>query len=220
MLNKYFKHKNPETNISNHLCVARPGLPIILGLALAFLITWLFSWCVLEIIFLVLFVFCLIFFRDPQRPVPPPGFGLSPADGKIIRVDEGAVCPITGAKATKVSVFLNLFNVHVNRIPIDCRLDSQKYFPGTFVNASFDKASENNERYAAVLIDEKNRQVTMIQIAGFVARRILTWVAPGQYLQRGQRYGMIMFGSRVDLYLPPEAEIMVTLGQKVQGGWS
>ncbi|MDR1607984.1 MAG: phosphatidylserine decarboxylase family protein [Deltaproteobacteria bacterium] len=220
MLDDYFKDKIPEFNINNTLFVARPGLPFIFAAAIAFLVTFLLDWVFLEIFFFLFFVMTLIFFRDPQRNVPPPGFGLSPADGKIIRIDHGAICPLTQAKTIKVSVFMSVFNVHVNRIPIDARLDSQKYFAGQFFNASFDKSSEQNERNALVLIDDKGRQVVVVQIAGLIARRIVSWVVHGQNLQRGQRFGLIRFGSRVDLYLPPEAEIMVTLGQVVQAGWS
>ncbi|MDR1577334.1 MAG: phosphatidylserine decarboxylase family protein [Deltaproteobacteria bacterium] len=220
MFDDYFKDKIPEFNINNSLFVARPGLPFIFSSGIAFFIAWFFDWNVLEILFFAFFLMTLIFFRDPRRDTPPPGFGLSPADGKIIRIDQGAICPLTQAKTIKVSVFMSVFNVHVNRSPIDARLDSQKYFAGKFFNASFDKSSELNERNALVLIDDQGREVVMVQIAGLIARRILSWVTPGQYLQRGQRFGMIRFGSRVDLYLPPEAEIMVVLGQTVRAGWS
>jgi phosphatidylserine decarboxylase len=220
MLDDYFKDKIPEFNINNSLVVARPGLRIIYLALAAFLIACFFDWCVLEIIFFAFLVMTIIFFRDPRRDQPPAGFGLAPADGKIIRIDREAICPITQAKSIKVSVFMNVFNVHVNRIPLNARVDSQKYFAGKFFNASFDKSSEQNERNALVLVDEKDRQIVLVQIAGLIARRIVSWVEPGQYLTRGQRFGMIKFGSRVDLYLPPEAEIMVALGQVVHAGWS
>ncbi|MDR1871415.1 MAG: phosphatidylserine decarboxylase family protein [Deltaproteobacteria bacterium] len=220
MFNKFFKDKIPGYNINNTLFVARPGLPFILGFFLAFLISWLADWNCLEVIFLILFVFTVYFFRDPQRDPPPPGYGVSPADGEIIRIEEGAISPLTQAKATKVSIFMSVFNVHVNRAPIDAKIDDQKYYTGRFFNASFDKASELNERNILVLVDDKNRQVVMVQIAGLIARRIVSWVKPGQWLARSQRFGMIRFGSRVDLYLPPEAEIMVSLGQGVLAGWS
>ncbi|MDR0549765.1 MAG: phosphatidylserine decarboxylase family protein [Deltaproteobacteria bacterium] len=220
MLDDYFKDKIPEFNINNSLFVARPGLPFILGLVLACLIAFFFDWNCLLVIFFLLLLFTVAFFRDPRRDPPPIGFGLSPADGQIIRVDRGATCPITLAKTIKVSVFMNVFNVHVNRVPCDARLEGQMYFAGKFFNASFDKSSTQNERNALILNDDQNRQIVMIQIAGLIARRIVSWVKPGQSLTRGQRFGLIRFGSRVDLYLPPEAEIMVGLGQKVYAGWS
>jgi phosphatidylserine decarboxylase len=220
MFDDYFKDKIPEFNVNNTLFVARPGLPFIFGGGLAFLVAWFFDWNCLQVIFALFFIFSIAFFRDPQRLPPPPGFGVSPADGKIIRIVEGAICPLTRAKTTKVSVFMSVFNVHVNRVPVDARVDSQTYFAGKFFNASFDKSSEQNERNALVLIDDKNRQIVMVQIAGLIARRVVSWVKPGEYLTRGQRFGLIRFGSRVDLYLPPEAEIMVGLGQDVRAGWS
>ncbi|MGL4208551.1 MAG: phosphatidylserine decarboxylase, partial [Candidatus Adiutrix sp.] len=125
----------------------------------------------------------------------------------------------TGRPAKKISIFMNVLNVHVNRVPVSGRLVSQTYFPGAFFNASLDKASLNNERNA-VVIETEEGPIAMVQIAGLVARRIVSWVSEGDDLSRGQRFGMIRFGSRVDLYLPLEAEIMVTIGQNVSAGWS
>ncbi|MDR2457909.1 MAG: phosphatidylserine decarboxylase, partial [Clostridiales Family XIII bacterium] len=159
MFENYFKDKIPEHNINNTCLVARPGLPFILAAALAAIISFFMDWHCLLVIFSLLLIMTVIFFRDPRRDPPPPGFGVSPADGRVIRVEEGAVCPLTQAKTTKVSVFMNVFNVHVNRVPIDARLDTQKYLAGSFFNASFDKASEQNERNLLLLVDDKNRQV-------------------------------------------------------------
>jgi phosphatidylserine decarboxylase len=114
---------------------------------------------------------------------------------------------------------MNVFNVHVNRAPVSGAILRQTYFPGAFVNASFDKASEQNERNA-VVIDTPQGPVAMVQIAGLIARRIVSWVGDGYELRRGQRFGMIRFGSRVDLYLPENSEIMVCIGQKVSAGWT
>ncbi|MDR1086400.1 MAG: phosphatidylserine decarboxylase family protein [Deltaproteobacteria bacterium] len=216
----YFKHKIPEFNINNNLLLARPGLPFVFLTGILFLIAWFFDWCYFEAIFFIFLAFGVMFYRDPNRNPPPPGFGVAPADGKIIRVDREAVCPITEAKSTKISIFMNVFNVHVNRVPVNARLDTQKYHAGTFSVASHDKASDKNERNSLVLIDEKERQITVVQIAGLLARRIESWVKPGEYLTRGQRFGMIRFGSRVDIYVPPEADIMVNIGQTVKAGWS
>ncbi|MDR1297637.1 MAG: phosphatidylserine decarboxylase family protein [Deltaproteobacteria bacterium] len=220
MLEDIFKAKIPFYNINNTLPVARPGLVFIIGGLVLTAVFFFLDWCVPTAVFLVLTLFTIYFFRDPERPVPPEGFGLSPCDGKVIRIDRGSACPLTQAPAVKVSVFMNVFSVHVNRAPISGMIVRQDYFPGTFLNASFDKASVNNERNAVMVENGDGRRVVMVQIAGLIARRIVSWVLPGQQLKRGQRFGMIRFGSRVDLFLPPEAEIMVALGQKVMAGWS
>lgn len=215
----YFQAKDPELNIHNHLPVARPGIIFILISAVLFLIALAADFDWLRNIFFLTTVFIIWFFRDLERPTPPGNFGLSPADGRIIKIEDLDNNPFTNGPAKKISIFMNVLNVHVNRIPIKGRLLSQVYFPGTFFNADLDKASENNERNALILETEEG-PVAMVQIAGFVARRIVSWVGEGAELDRGQRFGMIRFGSRVDLYLPPDSEIMVTIGQKVQAGWS
>ncbi|MDR1658226.1 MAG: phosphatidylserine decarboxylase family protein [Deltaproteobacteria bacterium] len=220
MLEDFFKIASPAFNIENRLPVARPGLPFIIGFGLLALAFLLLSWSILGIVFLILTLFTTWFFRDPKRPIPPGDFGLSPADGQVIRIDPQAWCPLTGAETIKVSIFMNLFSVHVNRLPIGGTLVRQDYFRGAFFNADFDKASLNNERNALLIEDTRGRRVTVVQIAGLVARRIVSWVRIGDNLTRGQRFGMIRFGSRLDLYLPRDAEIMVSLGQKVNAGWS
>jgi phosphatidylserine decarboxylase len=221
MLEDIFKTKIPFYNVHNSLPLARPGLFFILIGVVVTLICLILGWCLPTVIFLVLTAFTFYFFRDPKRPTPPEGFGLSPCDGKVIRIEPNGLCPLTQRDTIKVSIFMNVFSVHVNRLPISGRLVRQDYFKGSFVNASFDKASLNNERNALLIeADSPPQQVTVVQIAGLVARRIVTWVTPGQELKRGERFGMIRFGSRVDLYLPQESEIMVTLGQKVSAGWS
>ncbi|MDR3204235.1 MAG: phosphatidylserine decarboxylase family protein [Deltaproteobacteria bacterium] len=220
MVEDFFKRKIPFFNINNSLPVARPGLPFIISLLVLSAICFLFGWRCLTTIFFILFLFNLWFFRDPDRLPPPGDFGLSPADGRIIRIDQNSICPISGENAIKVSIFLNLFNVHVNRSPIAGSIISQDYRAGKFFNASFDKASDQNERRIMLLEDEKGRRIVCSQIAGLIARRVVSWVEPGQSLKRGQRFGMILFGSRVDIYLPLSVEIMVGLGQKVLAGWS
>jgi phosphatidylserine decarboxylase len=220
MLEDLFKARLPRFNIENRLPVARPGLPFICGLAMLAAALWCLGFGCLAAAAAFLTLFVCWFFRDPKRPTPPGSFGLSPCDGTVIRVDPESACPLTGEPALKVSVFMDLFSVHVNRAPVSGRLIRQDYYKGAFVIASFDKASENNERNAIIIADQSGRKVTVVQIAGLVARRIVSWVQTGETLARGQRFGMIRFGSRVDLYLPREAEIMVALGQKVQAGWS
>lgn len=215
----YFKAQEPAFNINNTLPVARPGLVFIIASALIFLICVLAGWRCLSVITFFITCFVSWFFRDPERPTPPEGFGLSPADGRIIKIENLDDNPYTNGPAKKISIFMNVFNVHVNRVAIDGQLASQIYHPGTFVNADLDKASVNNERNALILNTEQG-PVAMVQIAGLIARRIVSWVAEGDQLQRGQRFGMIRFGSRVDLYIPVNSEVMVTIGQKVSAGWS
>ncbi|MGL4208136.1 MAG: phosphatidylserine decarboxylase, partial [Candidatus Adiutrix sp.] len=193
MLNDFFKTKDPSLNINNHLPLARPGFPFILMAFLAFLIFLLVGWHLIYTFFLALTIFVGWFFRDPARPTPPMGFGLSPADGRIIRIETLDENPYTGRPAKKISIFMNVLNVHVNRVPVSGRLVSQTYFPGAFFNASLDKASLNNERNA-VVIETEEGPIAMVQIAGLVARRIVSWVSEGDDLSRGQRFGMIRFG--------------------------
>jgi phosphatidylserine decarboxylase len=164
-------------------------------------------------------VWCYYFFRDPKRSVPEnAGLLVSPADG-VVSLIERAVPPAElgmGPEAlVRVSVFMSVFNCHVNRAPIAGRVTAVAYRPGKFFNASLDKASEENERNALHLRTNDGRDVTCVQVAGLVARRILCYAKPGERLARGQRYGFIRFGSRVDLYLPPGARAMVTVGDKV-----
>ena len=160
-------------------------------------------------------LFVIQFFRDPAR-IPPLGEGLitSPADGRIVVVGKAAD-PISGLDSLKISVFMNVFNVHSNRSPILGRVIDVQYVPGAFLNASVDKASDHNERCALVLEASDGRRLTCVQIAGLVARRILCYARPGDTLRRGARYGFIRFGSRVDVYCPLSAQALVSVGDKV-----
>lgn len=209
-----------KSNINNSWPIAKPGLPFLLmslGLTALF---WLITLDRLALIFLILSMFIAWFFRDPRRPTPPEGFGLSPADGRIIKVELTPHNPYTEGAALKISIFMNLLSVHVNRSPVSGRLVKQIYHPGRFFNASLDKSSEHNERNALIVVTESGSQIVFVQIAGLLARRIVSWVGEGEQLARGQRFGMIRFGSRLDLYLPPESQPLVTVGQKVTAGWS
>lgn len=153
------------------------------------------------------------FFRDPAR-VAPGGEGLvvSPADGKVVEVDDG------DPMGRRVSIFLSPLDVHINRAPLDARVADIRYRPGRFLAAYKGKASEENERNAVELADGSGRTVRVVQIAGFLARRIVCDVGRGDSLKRGERFGMIMFGSRVDLHLPAEARVAVQPGERVRGG--
>jgi phosphatidylserine decarboxylase len=162
----------------------------------------------------VIFIFVLQFFRDPQR-IPAMGrdLVLSPADGRIVVVEK-ANDPYAGREALKISVFMNVFNVHSNRSGVNGLVREIQYFPGKFVNADLDKASTENERNA-VVIDANGQIVTLVQVAGLIARRILCYIHVGDRLKSGERYGFIRFGSRVDVYLPLTAEPLVSVGDKV-----
>lgn len=167
-------------------------------------------------------VWCYYFFRDPERQTPArEGLLVTPADG-VISLIEPAVPPAElemGAQPlTRVSVFMNVFNCHVNRAPIGGRIAKIAYRPGKFLNASLDKASEHNERNSLAIEMEDGRKIAVVQIAGLVARRILCEVSEGEVLETGERFGMIRFGSRVDVYLPEGVEPLVALGQTMISG--
>ncbi|HVJ11733.1 MAG TPA: phosphatidylserine decarboxylase [Burkholderiales bacterium] len=198
-----------------HPIIAREGWPFAaIAVAVALVVTWLAGWWSLPFWLLALFI--LQFFRDPPRN-PPPGAGvvLSAADGRVVEVSR-AQDPYVKREALKVSVFMNVFNVHSNRSPVDGTVQERWYFPGAFVNAALDKASLDNERNALWLRTPEGADVTCVQVAGLIARRILCYVGAGAQLERGQRFGFIRFGSRVDHYLPLDAEVKVAIGEKVQ----
>ena len=203
-----------------HPPIAREGWPflaiaVLVSLGVALFAGWLWS-----IPFWTAALFVLQFFRDPARPgSDDPQAVLSPADGRIVAVGR-ARDPWLDRDAVKISVFMNVFNVHSNRAPIGGRVEKRWYSAGSFLNAALDKASLENERNALWLKTPQGRDVTCVQIAGLVARRILCYVDAGAELERGQRYGFIRFGSRVDLYLPLDSEINAGLGEKVFAGQS
>ena len=198
-----------------HPIIAREGWPF-LGIAFALSILVLFStgWAWSLPLWLAT-LFVLQFFRDPPRDVPDePGALVSPADGRIVFVGRSQD-PYLKREALKISVFMNVFNVHSNRSPVDGTVREKWYFPGAFVNAAIDKASLENERSALWLRTREGQDVTCVQVAGLIARRILCYVGSGAELVRGQRYGFIRFGSRVDVYLPPDARPKAAIGDKV-----
>jgi phosphatidylserine decarboxylase len=198
-----------------HPIIAREGWPYLtVSLLAAIGVTWWCGWWSLP--FWVVYFFILQFFRDPPREIPQgEGLVLCPADGKVIVVGE-TLDPYRNVKALKVSVFMNVFNVHSNRSPVDAVVKEVKYAKGLFVNASFDKASSDNERNALILRMDDGREISCVQVAGLIARRILCYVKAGDRLTRGHRYGFIRFGSRVDVYLPTDARPRVAIGDKVK----
>ncbi len=204
-------------NKNRHPIIAREGWPFIV---LAAILAGLSSvYCVyLAIPMWIIFLFILQFFRDPPRVTTGGDSAVSaPADGRVIVIDE-AHDPYTNQTSLKISIFMNVFNVHSNRIPVSGTVDAKQYYPGRFFNAALDKASDNNERNALLLTSKEGHRVTCVQIAGLIARRILCYVDEGSNVIKGERFGFIRFGSRVDLYLPKTTKVLVSLGDKVVGG--
>ena len=199
-----------------HPLIAREGWPILAGGVIVSLLVSAWSgWA--SIPFWIFTLFALQFFRDPVREAPEgEGLVLCPADGRVVSVEEATDPYAEDRAALRISVFMNVFNVHSNRVPVDGEVESLTYFAGRFFNASLDKASLENERNAMVLRTSDGQTVTAVQVAGLVAKRILCHAHVGQRLYAGQRYGFIRFGSRVDVYLPPGSRPRVALGDKVQ----
>jgi phosphatidylserine decarboxylase len=198
-----------------HPIIAREGWPFLaIASVFSLLILLLAGWA-WSLPFWLATLFVLQFFRDPARDVPDePRALVSPADGRIAFVGR-AEDPYLKREALKISVFMNVFNVHSNRSPVDGTVKERWYFPGAFVNAALDKASLENERNALWLRTQEGQDVTCVQVAGLIARRILCYVGSGAELVRGQRFGFIRFGSRVDVYLPLDAQPKAAIGDKV-----
>jgi len=165
---------------------------------------------------------CAYFFRDPERVTPlRAGLVISPADGRISAVEQFVPPPeldLAREPVTRISIFMNVFDVHVNRSPVDGAIRRIAYIPGAFVNADLDKASADNERQALTLELGNGRRIGVVQIAGLVARRIVKFVGEGDHVMAGQRFGLIRFGSRVDVYLPEGIQSLVSVGQYAIGG--
>ena len=197
-----------------HPIIAKEGwLFIAISLAAALLASFFIG--VWSLLFWLIVVFCLQFFRDPARKIAGgPRSVLAPADGRIV-VIEDADDPYLNRRMLKISVFMNVFNVHSNRAPIKSTVQQKWYSPGSFINAALDKASVENERCSLHLKTDDGLDITCVQVAGLVARRILNYVDKGSELLPGQRFGFIRFGSRVDLYLPLNSQVKVVIGEKV-----
>ena len=198
-----------------HPIIAQEGTPYLIVLLIAaVLVGTLFGWWSAPL--WIAFFFVLQFFRDPPRAIPEgEGLVLCPADGRVIVVGNAPDPYRGGAQSLKISIFMNVFNVHSQRSPVDGLVHRIDYASGLFVNAALDKASSHNERNAMVIKLADGTEISCVQVAGLIARRILCYVHAGETLARGQRYGFIRFGSRVDVYLPPGTRPRVAIGDKV-----
>ncbi len=205
----------------NQWPIAKEGLPFLIPAALLTIFFGVLGWRPLVYLGIFLSTFLIYFFRNPKRKIPDlQNVILSPADGRVVYVGEYQEERFLKEKTLKVSIFMSLFDVHLNRTPISGKVVQTNYLPGRFHVASVEKSSLLNEQNAMILESEDRFRMLMVQIAGFVARRIVCYAKPGDLLRKGEIFGLIRFGSRVDLYLPPEVKPIVRVGQHVKGGES
>jgi phosphatidylserine decarboxylase len=199
--------------------IAREGYPFILPLVIFAISATVLGaawsatglWCVAA--------FVIWFFRNPERITPDvPKLVVSPADGKVIRIEDVERNDLIKGRFKKISIFMNVFNVHVNRVPYSGQVQAIAYHKGMFLSANLDKASDNNERNSVVIRTDDGRDIMAVQIAGLIARRIVCWIEEGMGVRRGERFGLIRFGSRLDVFLPFDSTIAVKVGQKVRAG--
>ena len=200
--------------------IAKEGYMFILPLAILTGGFWALSWFWATGLFGGLFLFVTWFFRDPERIIPDdPNAIVSPGDGRIVEIVEEKDPLLDKEGYTRISVFLNVFNVHVNRVPIAGKIQAYRYNKGKFLNAASHKASLDNEQ-SAILLNNGHVTILVKQIAGLIARRIVCWAKEGDEYERGQRYGLIRFGSRMDVFVPEGTDIKVSIGDIVNGGSS
>jgi len=207
--------------IAAQIPVAKEGIPFFGFTAFVTLVFAMIDWVIPAVIALVITAFVLYFFRDPERVVPhAPGLVVSPADGKVIEIAERAEGSLQGDDVRRISIFMNIFNVHVNRVPIGGEVKDIQYTQGGFLPADRKKALIRNERNALLIQADDGIKVTVVQVAGIIARRIVCWAEVSDNLKRGERFGLIRFGSRLDVYVPRHLNIVVKKGDKVLAGQS
>jgi phosphatidylserine decarboxylase len=215
------KYSRSEPLSQTAFPIARPGYTLIFIAGFVTVVLAILSIEVLALPSLIITGFLCWFFRDPDRMIPKgDGIVVSPADGKVILTQEAQSHPFGETPCIKVSIFMNVFNVHVNRVPHEGTIRGIQYHPGKFFNASLDKASADNERNAVLVETGKGHQICFVQIAGLLARRIICNVQENDIVARGQRFGMICLGSRLDVYLPQGSALAVKVGDRVRAGTS
>lgn len=201
------------------MSIAREGYPLVVTVALAAIVVWALGWGVAGAVLSLMAVAVAAFFRDPERHIPDAdGLIVAPADGRVVSIADVKGNDGSAKAATRVSIFLSPLDVHINRIPVAGKVEDVDYRKGRFLAAYKEEASERNERNALDVVDDQGRKIGVVQIAGVLARRIVCRVRPGDSLKRGERFGLIMFGSRTDTYLPSACRIEVSEGQRVKGG--
>lgn len=195
------------------------GLPFIFAFGILTLALAAFSFPILAVVSFAFTIFVVCFFRNPERITPDrEGAVIAPADGRIIKVETMFCDDLVRGNFIKISIFMNIFNVHVNRIPYSGTVKRLRYNKGCFFSAHLDKASVLNENNAIVITTDKGHDILTVQIAGLIARRIVCWIKEGMPVKRGERFGLIRFGSRLDVYLPPSASIAAKVGDMVKAG--
>ena len=201
--------------------IAAAGYPLIGAAAFATAVLAVLGLTTLALIALVVTFFCGAFFRDPDRVIPDsPAAVVAPADGKVIFAGVVDGSAFYDGPSMKISIFMTVFNVHVNRMVHEGRVKEVSYYPGKFFSANLEKASLENEHNAVFVELEDGRQLCVVQVAGLIARRIICYLQPGENVLRGQRFGLICFGSRLDVYLPADTRLEVSIGEKVKAGTS
>jgi phosphatidylserine decarboxylase len=195
------------------------GFPFIISLGVMTLVAFVTGFTWIGVLILLTTFFVIWFFRNPERTMPENPLQLiSPADGRVIGIEEAASDEHPGRSFMKISIFMNVFNVHVNRIPFSGEVLSVRYKPGKFLSANLDKASALNERNTVLIRTDDGREIITVQIAGLIARRIVCWLKEGMRVTKGERFGLIRFGSRVELFLPLGSTLLVKIGDKVRAG--
>jgi phosphatidylserine decarboxylase len=213
------KNRDIELRKSRTSIIISEGFPFITAAAIITLV--LFSLGFFKSASLTLFAtfFIVWFFRNPERKIPEKrGAVVSPADGKVIKIEDARRDDLASGSFLKISIFMNVFNVHVNRIPYSGTVKLIRYHKGRFISANLDKASVLNEQNAIVIETDTGSKIITVQIAGLIARRIVCWINEGMLVEKGERFGLIRFGSRLDVYLPPETMVKVEIGDKVRSG--
>jgi len=201
--------------------IAREGVPFVLGAGAPAVAAGVVGWMGPALALGALASYCAWFFRNPARVIPPGDeLIVSPGDGLVVAIEREFESRFLKAESVRVSIFLNIFNVHINRVPCEGVLCDVAYQPGQFIPASKPDATVRNEQNALMIQRSDGKKVLCVQVAGLIARRIVCWAKPGERVAKGDRFGLIRFGSRMDLYLPEESQLSVKIGDRVKGGSS